>query len=153
MQLLHLNDSSHSGDRLTQRTDTSCDETSRESTPVDPPIGSVTMETAQVETYSRSPDIYPRNSTPKLDVHMHHNGLRHSGDHNSTTQITPLGSIPEKTKDHHYHQFTLSERPELRSKSSPMLRGTRFCSEVSNASDIQHWYICSFLCRVLSSDN
>ena len=126
-----MNDSSHSADELTQKTDTSLDETSRESTPLGQPIGSVTMETAQVETYSRSPDNYPRNSTPKQDLHVHHNGLYHSNEHNSTTQITPLVAIPEKTKDHHCYRFTLCERPELRSKSSPMLRGTRFSSEVS----------------------
>ena len=165
VQLLHLKDSPVSADRLTQGTETSCDETSRESTPHCPPRN-ITMETAQLEAFSRSPDIYPHNSTPKQDVHAQQNGFHHQSQafsrssdihpHNSTpkqdvhaqqngfhhqspegsctSQTTPLHSIPERTKTHH---FTVSDRPELKSRSSPMLRGTRFSSEVSDANIVQ----------------
>ena len=135
VQLLHLKDSQASVDRLTQRTETSCDEISRESTPLGRSTGNITMETAQVERCSRSPDIHPRNSTPKQDVHAQQNGFHHSGQHSGTTQTTPLHSIPERAKDH----SLLHGRPDMRSKSSPMLRGTRFSSEVSNTSKIQQY--------------
>lgn len=140
VQLLHLKDSPVSVERLTQGTETSCDETSRESTPPDPPRN-VTMETAQLEAYSRSPDIHPHNSTPKQDIHAQQNGFHHQSPEHSCTQTTPLDSIPEKTKP---HQFALSDRPELRSRSSPMLRGTRFSSEVSDA-NINKLILCTYI--------
>lgn len=108
---------------MTHGTETSYDDTSRESTPPGPPVTGVTMETAQVEAHLES----PKHSTPIKE--MQQDGFHQSSQHScSTTQITPLQSIPEKTREH----LTLSDRPDFRSKNSPLLRGTRFCSEVSD---------------------
>ena len=177
VQLSHLKDSPVSTDRFTQGTETSCDETSRESSPPGP--SNVTMETAQVETYSRSPDVHPYHSTPKQDVqqnglhhplqyncaettrvetyqrspdiHPHHstprldaqqNCLHQSFQYNGTaTHTTPLHAIPEKSRDY----FPPSMRPEFRSKSSPMLRGSKFSSEVSITNTINCSLTCCFL--------
>lgn len=139
VQLLHLKDSPVSIDRYTHGTETSCDETSRESSPPGPPVTDVVMETAQVETYPGSHDIHPRYSTPKQDIQ--HNGFHQSIQHNGAPiHVTPLDSIPEKAKA---HPFPLGGRSDVRSKSSPMLRGTRFSSEVSNAIHIINVYIYS----------
>lgn len=210
VQLLHLKDSPVSTDRFTQGTETSCDEASRESSPPGLPIVTdVTMETAQVEMYSRSPDVHPHHSMPKQDVqqtglhhplqyncvetsqvetyprspdihphhstpkqdvqqnglhhplqyncvetsrveaysrspdiHTHHstprldaqpNGLHQSLQYNGTaTHTTPLHAIPEKRG-----YVPPGMRPEFRSKSSPMLRGSRFSSEVSDTNTIK----------------
>ena len=141
LQLLRMKDSPVSIDTSTHKTETSCEDISHESSPPAPPITDVTMETAQVETHSRSPNhvVHPRYSTPKQDIE--HSGFQQSIQHNRTPpppQVTPLGSIPEKTKGHispsdcyHHH------KPDFKSRSSPMLSGTRFCSEVSDPDHIQ----------------
>ena len=213
VELLHLKDSPVSIERFTQGTETSCDETSRESSPPEPPITNVTMETAEVETYS--PNIHPHHSTPKQDVqqddlhhslqyngaettrverypgspdnHPHHstpkqdvqqNGLHHSLRYNgaetyqgspdiyprhsasvpkldvqqhslhqslqyngTATHTTPLDAIPERSRG--YVPSTM--RPEFRSKSSPMLRGTRFSSEVSSDTNCMNFVHVLFL--------
>lgn len=139
-ELLQLKDSPVSIDRLTNRTETSCEDTSHEPSPPAPPITDVTMETAQVETYSGSPDIHPRYSTPKQDIQQ--NGFQQSVQHDHTPPVvTPLHSIPEKAKG--YLSASGCGRPEYKSRSSPMLSGTRFCSEVSDTDCIHRMhYIC-----------
>lgn len=120
VELLKLKDSPVSVDRLTERTETSCDETSREFTPP-------TLETAQVEMYPGSSG--PRYSTPKQD--MQQSSFLQSIQHNGAPpQATTLHVIPEKVKQNH---LPCSDISEFRLKSSPMLRGARFCSEVSNS--------------------
>lgn len=124
VQTSRLKGSPISIDRLTQDTETSYGEMSHESSPPDRPMADFTLETAQVETYSRSHDVHPRYSTPKQDVQQNgfHQPIHSNG---NSTHITPLHSIPEKTRG------TLCTRPEYRSRSSPMLQGTRFSSESS----------------------
>jgi len=119
-----LKDSPVSVDRFTDRTETSCEEISHEFTP---PVD-VTMETAQVEMYPGLYGIHPRYSTPKQN--MQQSSFQQSIQHNGAPpRTTPLHAIPEKIKQNH---FPPSNIQKVRSKSSPMLRGTRFCSEVSD---------------------
>lgn len=119
---------------MTHRTETPCDDASRECSP---PVTIVVVETAQVETCLKDPDIKPQSySTPKQEMKQNCNtpkediqqdDFQQSIEHSITpTQITPLHAIPEKTKS----EVPLSDiRPEFK-KNSPMLRGARFCSEV-----------------------
>jgi len=120
-------------------------ETSREpkKTSLSPLLDAQTsaIEVSLVETkeksYLESLEIHPRNSTPKqdssaVDSHSHSSSISPplAGRNGTPPLGTTLQAIPERmTKQR--HNPLLNGGPSFKSKSSPMLRGTRFCSEVS----------------------
>jgi len=92
------------------------------------------VETADERSYLESLEIHPRNSTPQQAVDSQSDLTKHNRTpplvtHNGTpSQGTPLQAIPERLKQ---QNLPVNGGQSFKSRSSPMLRGSRFCSEVS----------------------
>ncbi|XP_065911945.1 FERM domain-containing protein 5-like [Dysidea avara] len=133
-------------DRLTDKMETSCEVSFEQKKPLPSPLldtQTSALEVSLVETiegrsYLGSLEIHPRNSTPQQVTPVvnsqsdlsQHNGSPPLVTRNGTPpQGTPLQAIPERMKQQ--HNPLVNGSPSFKSKSSPMLRGTRFCSESS----------------------
>jgi len=89
------------------------------------------VETADERSYLESLEIHPRNSTPQQAVDSQSDLTKHNHTPPLVTtpsQGTPLQAIPERLKQ---HNLPVNGGQSFKSRSSPMLRGSRFCSEVS----------------------
>jgi len=93
------------------------------------------VETAEDRLYLESLEIHPRNSTPQQAADSQSDLTKHNRTppplvtrNGTPPQGTPLQAIPERLKQ---HNLPVNGGQSFKSRSSPMLRGSRFCSEVS----------------------